>query len=91
VNATLVAGRGCEQPGRANREVAAVDGHLAEVDVRRGGGEAHAEIVGGPGPDVFVERHGLIGGGELVITVFLEVADREEHVDLAGRARVDHS
>ena len=69
-----------------DREVGAVDRKPRRVDAAA---ERDAELVVGPRPNVLVEGHRLVGGGDVVVAVGLQRADAHEQVDLAGRTNVD--
>jgi hypothetical protein len=89
VDAALVPGGGREEARGTQREVALVGRHPRHVDPGPGG-DPHGEVVGAASPHVLVEGHRLVGRRELVVAVVLQVADGEEHVDLARGTGVDH-
>ncbi len=67
-----------EQPGGAHREVGAVGGHL----VGTGTDDLDADLVGGGGDQVVVQRDGLEHGGELVEAVVAGRPDGQRQVHL---------
>ena len=71
-----------QEQGRPIRQVAVVEGELALALPRHGQG--HARAGGRPRDDLVEQAHGLEHGGELVVAVASDRADRQLQVHLGG-------
>jgi hypothetical protein len=79
-------------PGERHRgrsgQVGRVLRHVLDRDAGAGA-DAHREPVGVARDHLVVQRHGVVGGGDVVVAVAAQRADREVEVDLRRRTR-DH-
>src|SRR6185312_10041994 len=76
-----------EHRGRLDREIGAIRREPRDVDGAR---ERHREVICRAGAHVFVERDGLVRGGDVVISIVEQGPHFQEHIDLPGCSRVHH-